>query len=80
MLNSNNDDKKFNYRLKYVMAVRGYSQSDVAKLSNIDSSMISRMISGQYEPNLSTLKRLVKGLQCNCDFLLGTSNSLQFKK
>ncbi|MBT2718312.1 helix-turn-helix transcriptional regulator [Bacillus sp. ISL-57] len=43
---------------------RGVSQSEVSKITGVSRPTITRLCSdGKYEPNLSTAKKIIKGLR-----------------
>lgn len=57
--------------LKKLRIRLGLSQSDLARLSGIASSVISNYECGEREPGLKNLRKLRKALDCTWDQLLG---------
>lgn len=53
---------KFSLKLKELMKVNGLSQSDVANLSGISQTIVSRWLRTDLEPRISNLKPLAKAL------------------
>ena len=53
---------KFSLKLKELMQVKGLSQMDVANLSGISQTIVSRWLRTNLEPRISNLKPLAKAL------------------
>lgn len=53
---------KFSEKLKELMKAKGLSQSDVANLSGISQTIVSRWLRTDLEPRISNLKPLAKAL------------------
>lgn len=53
---------KFSLKLKELMQARGLSQSDIANLSGISQTIVSRWLRTDLEPRISNLKPLAKAL------------------
>jgi len=56
-------------RLKKIRTDRGLSQNDLAELSGIDSSQLSRLETGGRTPNLITIKKVTDALGITLDEL-----------
>jgi transcriptional regulator with XRE-family HTH domain len=61
-------------RLKEVRISRKLSQIDVMKLTQIHNKTLSGYENGVSEPDIETLKKLVKVYDCSLDYLIGLSN------
>lgn len=53
---------KFSLKLKELMQAKGLSQMDVANLSGISQTIVSRWLRTDLEPRISNLKPLAKAL------------------
>ena len=53
---------KFSEKLKELMQAKGLSQMDVANLSGISQTIVSRWLRTDLEPRISNLKPLAKAL------------------
>ena len=53
---------KFSLKLKELMKAKGLSQMDVANLSGISQTIVSRWLRTDLEPRISNLKPLAKAL------------------
>lgn len=54
-------------RLKELRELRGWTQADLAELSSIDQSKISRWERGQYKPGVDDIFRLADALRVSCE-------------
>ena len=63
-------------RLKEIRLERGLSQADLASLSGIDKSHLSRLESGVRTPNYSTLKTLADALEISIDVIFNVPSSI----
>ena len=54
-------------RLKQIRLQKGLSQSELADLSGIDTSNISRLETGCRSPNLQTIKKVASALKISLD-------------
>lgn len=61
----------FKDRLRQAIDKRNLSSSDLARLSGVDRSSISRYLKGEKMPKVDKLKRLAAVLYVNPDWLLG---------
>lgn len=57
-------------RLKELRAKNGLTQLQVAKRAGLTLAYIGRLETGHYDPQLSTLKKLAKALQCKISELV----------
>ena len=53
---------KFSLKLKELMQAKGLSQMDIANLSGISQTIVSRWLRTDLEPRISNLKPLAKAL------------------
>lgn len=59
-------------RLKRQRVRRGYSQTELARLSGVKQSLISRIENGSRDnPSADVLRGLAKALGCTTDYLVG---------
>lgn len=58
-------------RLRYAMTVRGISQSELVRLTDIGKSSISTYLSGAYEPKQRNIYKLAHALRVNEAWLMG---------
>lgn len=61
----------FRKRLKEMMDERGMRQTDLAKATGIDKSLISSYVLGRYEPKDENLQAIAKALDCDAMWLAG---------
>jgi len=61
----------FRKRLREMMDERGMRQTDLARASGVDRSLISSYIVGRYEPKDDKLQALAKALNCDPLWLAG---------
>lgn len=60
----------FPRNLKEIRRVKGLSQEELAKLTEINLNTLRNYEQGRREPNLSTLEQLKVALDCSYDDLL----------
>ena len=63
-------------RLKEIRLERGLSQADLASLSGIDKSHLSRLESGVRTPNYQTLKTLADALEISIDVIFNEPSAV----
>ena len=63
--------KEFTKRTKQLMKENGISQKELAALSGISESSISRYLSGELEPRMDILSNIARALGVTTSFLLG---------
>ena len=63
--------KSFSSRLKEAMDAKGYKQTDLARASGIDKSLISNYLSGNYKARQDNLYILAKALDVSEAWLMG---------
>ena len=63
-------------RLKEIRLERGLSQADLASLSGIDKSHLSRLESGVRTPNYQTLKTLADALEISIDVIFNEPSAI----
>ncbi len=61
-------------RLQYYLKVKGISQKDFARTCNIDETTMSRYISGEREPKISTVANMAYNIGVSIDDLAGMDN------
>lgn len=54
----------FRRNFKWIIFQKGLSQKEVADLTGIPESTISRYVNGKREPNYKGMLKLIKGLGC----------------
>ena len=57
-------------RLKSLRSLKGLSQEELAKRSNVGRATIARIEGGDYSPRYATLLDIARGLKCNISELL----------
>ncbi len=57
-------------RLKQLRAKEGLTQLQLAKKAGVTLAYIGRLETGHYDPQLSTLKKLAKALNCTISDLV----------
>lgn len=63
--------KIFSERLRAARALKGLSQTDLAKKTNLQPSAISHFENDRRSPSFDNLKRLADALEVTVDYLLG---------
>ena len=63
-------------RIKEGLKLRGMSQSELSKITNIGKSSISQYISGDYEPKQQNIFLIAKALNVNESWLMGNDVKL----
>ncbi len=71
------DDFRIGDRIAYYLSVKGITQKDFAKLCNIKEVTLSRYISGQREPKISTVMKMAILLEVSVDDLVDTSRYIE---
>lgn len=54
-------------RLKELRSLRGWTQADLAEISGIDQSKISRWEQNKYKPGVEDIFRLADALKVSCE-------------
>jgi len=57
-------------KIKTLRKRHGLSQGDLAEQVEINSSHLSRLETGKYQPSIDVLKRLAEALEVSADYLL----------
>ena len=57
-------------KLREIRTKKNISQKELASTLNVNSNNISRYETGEREPNLKTLRKLAKALDCTIDELV----------
>ncbi len=70
----------FSERLRAAMQNKGYKQSDLAKLTNLDKSLISNYLSGKYKARQDNLYLLAKVLGVSEAWLMGYEDKTEIFK
>lgn len=68
---SNNEQTTIASRLKYAMAVRGISQHELAKKTNISDASLSQYTSGIYKPKQERIMIFAQALGISEEWLMG---------
>ena len=79
-MGKNNKKKltKFQMKLIFFKKKFGYTHEDIATLSGLPVTTVSRIMSGDTkEPTISTLEKLAKAFNCKTDELLGTDENAE---
>ena len=58
-------------RIKQKMNEHGLTARDLAKRSDMSESAVSRILSGEVDPRLSTFKKMADALKCDYVWLMG---------
>ena len=64
--------ESFPSKLKQARIDTGYTQKQVADLTNINRSALAKYELGQLEPSIETLGKLADFYCVSCDWLIGT--------
>lgn len=70
----------FAARLKQAMDIKGYKQSDLARLTGLDKSLIHNYLSGNYKPKSDRLHLLAVVLNVDEAWLMGYDVPAQRKE
>lgn len=62
-------------RLQHLLSLRGMSQSELARRTNLTEAAISRYVSGDREPKAIAIAAMAKALQVSADDILGVQPS-----
>lgn len=68
--------KKFDERVKELMIRDNLSQKELAKLSGISESSISRYLSGELKPRMDILTNIAKVFNVSSSYLVGEDDQL----
>jgi len=66
----------FPERLKAARALRGLSQSELAKFAKLQASAVSHFETGARKPSLANIRKLADALNVSTDYLLGRSGEV----
>lgn len=69
--------ESFSFRLQTALDKSGMSQSELANISGITKSSLSRYLSGKFEPKYSAVTALARALNVTVDYLMGLSSETQ---
>jgi transcriptional regulator with XRE-family HTH domain len=69
-INKETDAKDVGSRIREARTQAGLSQSQLAKLCGMDQSRITQIEGGQYDPRLSTIRRIAEALDLPLPTLL----------
>lgn len=64
-------------KLKTARKEAGYTQKQIAELTKIPQTNICRYETGEREPDLETLCRLIDFYEVSADWILGTGKTLK---
>jgi len=64
------DSKKLGDNLRVIRVNKGITQSELAKMVNVDKSFVSNIENGKNNPTLSTITSLAKALGVSANELL----------
>lgn len=67
----------FQERLLYAMKIRGYSQSNLSKISGLSKPLICKYTKGEYKASNTNLVKLSNALKVNPGWLLGLSIDME---
>lgn len=67
---------EFTIKVKELMERDNISQKDLARLSNISESSISRYLSGSFEPRMDILVNIAKVFNVSVSYLMGEDVTL----
>ena len=62
-----------NWRIKLInlLKVKNMTQKDLAELSGVNESTLSRALTGEVNPNIRTIRNITKALNITTDWLFG---------
>lgn len=60
---------EFRYRLRHIMALRGFNQLRLAEETGISQVSISKYLNGKSDPSLLNLLKIARALDCSLDEL-----------
>jgi len=69
----------FGEKVKYVRELRGFSQTDLAKMAGLSAPFISQIENGKKRPATEALEKLAKALNTNTWFFMD-DNALSFEE
>lgn len=58
-------------RLSLLIKDHGLNQKEFAKISNVDVAIICRILKGETEPNVKTLRKIAETTNTSVNWLLG---------
>lgn len=70
----------FAIRLKKMIEDSGMSRDEISKKAQISKWSISQFVNGHGIPKRDTVERLAAALDCNVEYLMGTSNVVRYAK
>ena len=71
---------KFTERTKNLMAENNISQKELARMSGISESSISRYLSGELEPRMDILSNISRALGTTVSYLMGEEDAKETKQ
>ena len=60
---------EFRFKLRHMMALRGFNQFKLSEETNITTQMIGRYLSGASVPSIINVVKIAKALKCSLDEL-----------
>ena len=70
----------FAIRLKKMIDDSGLMQKEIAERAQVSAWSISQFVNGHGVPKRDTVERLAAALDCNVEYLMGTSNVVRYAK
>lgn len=70
MLTDEDVKKNLSVNLRRLMRARGIRQTQIAETCGMTQPSVSRIVQGDYVPNVTTIARLAEALDTTVDFLL----------
>ena len=68
--------KQFQKRIRLVMGIRGYSQTELANKIGTTREAVRTYVHGENVPNIFTLRKICDVIGCSSDYLLGISDDI----
>lgn len=69
----------FSERLRFVMDLKGYSSTRLAKEAGVSISIVCRYVAGKSNPTVEVASKISNVLNCNIGFLTGETRVLKWK-
>ena len=70
----------FGKRLSCILAQRGLSQREFARMTDVDETSLSRYVNGTRKPCMDVLVRMGRALNVSVEYLTGCEEEISFKE
>ena len=69
---------EFGKRLSCILAQRGLSQREFARMTEVDETSLSRYVNGTRKPCMDVLVRIAANLNVSVEYLTGSEEEISF--